>query len=120
MVGGWIATAGDLVRFATHLEAVLKPATIAMMTTPSSVSQRRHFVTGWSQFAKGWLISDGGDWWYNGRITGTSAILVRTKSCLSWAALANSRKNAPHQFDVVQALDKMMMDMVHAVKAWRA
>jgi CubicO group peptidase (beta-lactamase class C family) len=118
-VGGWIATAGDLVRFATHLETVLKPATIATMTTPSSASQRRHFVTGWSQFAKGWLISDGGSWWYNGTITGTSAILVRTKSCLSWAALANSRKNAPHQFQVVQALDKMMWDMVRAVKAWR-
>jgi CubicO group peptidase (beta-lactamase class C family) len=118
-VGGWIATAGDLVRFATHLEAVLKPATIATMTTPSSVSQRRHFVTGWSQFAKGWLISDGGNWWYNGTVTGTSAILVRTKSCLSWAALANSRKNAPHEFEVVQALDKMMRDMVGAVMAWR-
>ena len=99
-VGGWIATAGDLVRFATHIETVLKPATIVTMTTPSSTSQRRHFATGWSQFAKGWPISDGGNWWYNGTITGTSAILVRSKSCLSWAALANSRKNAPHQFDV--------------------
>ena len=32
-VGGWIATAGDLVRFATHIETVLKPATIVTMTT---------------------------------------------------------------------------------------
>jgi CubicO group peptidase (beta-lactamase class C family) len=119
-VGGWIATAGDLVRFAAHVETILKPATLATMTTPSSVSQRRHFVTGWSQFAKGWLISDGGNWWYNGTITGTSAILVRTKSCFSWAALANSRKNAPHQFAVVQALDKMMWEMVRAVKEWKA
>ena len=43
------------------------------MTTPSSVTQRRHFVTGWSQFAKGWLITDAGNWWYNGTITGKVA-----------------------------------------------
>jgi hypothetical protein len=39
---------------------------------------------------------------------------------LSWAALANSRKNAPHEFQVVQALDKMMWDVVGAVKEWKA
>lgn len=108
--GGWIATAGDLVRFATHIESLLKPETIATMTTPSSVN--RHY-------AKGWEISNGGNWWHNGTITGTSAILVRTKSCFSWAALANARKNAPNQFKVVQALDRMVWDMVREVKGWK-
>jgi hypothetical protein len=108
--GGWIATAGDLVRFAAHLEKILKPATIATMTTPSSVN--RHY-------AKGWEISNGGSWWHNGTTTGTSAILVRTKSCFSWAALANSSHNGPYQFKVVAALDRMMWDMVREVKGWK-
>ena len=108
--GGWIGTAGDLVRFATHLETILKPATIVTMTTPWRANSR---------YARGWLISHDGNWWHNGTVTGTSGILVRTRSCFSWAALANSRKNAPHQFQVVQALDRMMWDMVRAVKGWK-
>jgi CubicO group peptidase (beta-lactamase class C family) len=108
--GGWIATAGDLVRFATHIDSILKPDTIATMTTPSSVNPH---------YAKGWEISNGGNWRHNGTITGTSAIMVRTKSCFAWAALANSRHNAPNQFKVVAALDRMVWDMVREVKGWK-
>jgi CubicO group peptidase (beta-lactamase class C family) len=109
--GGWIAAAGDLVRFATHLETVLKPATIATMTTPSSANRF---------YAKGWSISGGGHWWHNGALAGASTILVRTKTGFSWAALANSRKGPPHQNDVVQALDKTVWNMVRAVEGWKA
>jgi CubicO group peptidase (beta-lactamase class C family) len=108
--GGWIGTAGELVHFASHLETILRPDTIKTMMTPSLANPH---------VAKGWDISRAGHAWYNGTITGTSGILVRTTSCFSWAALANSRHNAPHQFEVVAALDKMVWHMAGAVKAWK-
>ena len=59
--GGWIASALDLVRFATHVDglahtpSILRPATIRTMTTPSTVHPR---------YAHGWGVIEG-NWWHD-------------------------------------------------------
>jgi CubicO group peptidase (beta-lactamase class C family) len=111
--GGWIASASDLVRFAMHVDGrsdtpnILQPAAIKTMTTPSAVNPR---------YAKGWIIS-GHNWWHNGGLPGTSAVMVRTQSGFCWAALANSRRGNP---DSVAALDRTVWQMVRAVKSFAA
>ncbi len=111
--GGWIANASDLVRLATHVDGfantpdILQPATIETMTTPSPVN--RNYAKGWS--------TNGRNWWHTGSLPGTSAIMVRTASGLCWAGLANSRRKDPES---VAGLDRLMWQMVRAVKSWSA
>ena len=110
--GGWIATPGDLVRFASHVDGfaasrnILKAETIRQMTTPSSVKQN---------YARGWNVNSAGHWWHAGDLGGTSAILVRTASHFCWAALANTRCRSSSD-----ALDDMVWEMARKVSAWRA
>src|SRR5262249_15204864 len=53
--GGWMASAPDLVRFATRVDGlsqvpiILEPATVALMTTPSPVHPR--YARGWGNVA---------------------------------------------------------------------
>src|SRR5438552_10096993 len=59
--GGWIATASNLVRFASHVDGmsaardILKPATIQEMTAPSAANH---------EYAKGWSVNDSHNWWH--------------------------------------------------------
>ena len=109
--GGWIATASDLVRFATHVDglaperSILQPETIRTMTTASNAN---------SGYAKGWAVNPR-NWWHNGSLPGTTSIMVRTGSGFCWAALANAR-----HLDSGGALDKLIWTMVGQVKAWKA
>ncbi len=113
--GGWLATAGDLVRFLNHVDGfkstpnILKSETIKAMTTPSPVH---------SGYARGWAVNNTPNWWHNGSLPGTATILVRTASGFCWAALANGRSVG--QPDIGLALDNMVWDMVHEVRAWHA
>jgi CubicO group peptidase (beta-lactamase class C family) len=109
---GWLASPGDLVRFMINLEGtartpgILKPETVAAMTTPSAVNP---------SFARGWNIA-GSNRGHVGILPGTSAIMVRMGSGLCFAALANSYDR---QHDSVHGLDKAVHEMVGTVKAWR-
>jgi len=110
---GWIATASDLVRFIVHVDArseparLLRPETIRLMTEPSAANAR---------YAKGWMIN-GNNYFHNGGLPGTSAIMVRTQIGLCWAALANARHVRP---DSVGGIDRMAWNMVRSVKSWAA
>ena len=109
---GWLASPADLVRLTINLEgtarspAILKPETVAAMTTPLAVNP--HYARGWNIAApsRGHL----------GILPGTSAIMVRMGSGLCFAALANSHDC---QHDSVHGLDKAVHEMVGSVKAWR-
>jgi CubicO group peptidase (beta-lactamase class C family) len=117
---GWIASPSDLVRFAMHVDGrfgvtgILRPETVRIMLTPSNVRQR---------YAKGWA-TNGRNWWHNGSLTSTSAIMVRTESGLCWAALANTRRRESdkatdrYKVDSVADIAKMSWQMVRAVKSW--
>jgi CubicO group peptidase (beta-lactamase class C family) len=119
--GGWIASSTDLVIFLNHvagapgIPALLKPATIQTMTTPSPA-----YPEGPAKYARGWMVRDNGvgNWWHNGSLPGTTTIMVRTPNGLCWAALTNTRTQPSNQIDA--ALDKMMWDMVGCVPNWGA
>lgn len=112
--GGWLATAADLARFATHVDGfseerdILKPASIREMTTATSAN---------AGYAKGWAVNRALNWWHVGSLPGTTSIMVRTASGFCWAALANSREASG---DTGGALDRMMWDLVRQVKSWKA
>jgi CubicO group peptidase (beta-lactamase class C family) len=108
--GGWIATPGDLVQFAMHVDGfkttpnILRADTLKTMTTATAANPN---------YACGWCVNSIPNWWHEGSLPGTLSIMVRTASGLCWAALTNTRVDG---FD----LDKMMWQMVKAVPAWKA
>lgn len=110
--GGWIATASDLVRFAMHVDGfpnppdILRAETIKTMITPPAV---------YEHYACGWIVNKIPNWWHNGSLPGTTAIMVRTARGLCWAALANIRTEG-----IGLAMDQMMWKIAKAVPAWRA
>jgi len=101
--GGWIATAGDLVRFASQLPKLLKAESIRTMTT--------HGVS--ESYARGWNVNKVPNWWHGGSLPGTSTIMVHTAKGLCWAGLLNGRKEG-----IGLALDKLIWQMGREVKAW--
>jgi CubicO group peptidase (beta-lactamase class C family) len=105
--GGWLATATDLFRFASHLD-ILQPNSIAAMTTGTTANP---------QYASGWAVNKVPNWWHTGSLPGTTTILVRTASGFRWAALLNARES---NGDTGGELDRMMWQMVRAVKSWKA
>ncbi len=112
--GGWLATASDVVRFATHVDGmsaardILKPNTIREMTTATAANP---------QYAKGWSVNSLNNWWHLGSLPGTTSIVVRTGGGLCWAALLNTREA---KVDTGGALDSMMWDVVKQVRSWGA
>jgi hypothetical protein len=112
--GGWLATASDVVRLATHVDGmspardILRPNTIREMTTATAANP---------QYAKGWAVNSLNNWWHVGSLPGTTSIVVRTASGLCWAALLNTRET---NADTGGALDSMMWDMVKQVRSWGA
>jgi CubicO group peptidase (beta-lactamase class C family) len=119
--GGWLASAADLVRFANNIGGVgnrpglLSQDSIASMTTPSPANPSSAEV----KYARGWNVRNNGrgNWWHNGSLPGTTAILVRTATGYCWAALTNTRRQPSD--DINLALDQMLWDMARQVRAWK-
>lgn len=110
--GGWMATASALVRFAGALDGarpLLKPETVATMTTPGAASN--------GSYALGWRTNKAGNVWHAGALPGTATILVRTRSGLRWAALINTRNR---EDETARDLDRLMWTMARKVPHWRA
>ncbi|MFP5345561.1 MAG: serine hydrolase [Actinomycetes bacterium] len=107
--GGWIATASDLVRFALAVDGrpsppdVLTAASQATMDTPSAANAR---------YAHGWSVTDANRW-HNGSLPGTTSILVRTGTAMTWAGLLNTRDAT-----LGNDLDAMMWEAVGKVSRW--
>lgn len=101
--GGWISTAGDLVRFASQLPLLLKPDSIRAMTT--------HGVS--EGYARGWNVNKVPNWWHNGSLPGTTTIMVHTAKGFCWAGLLNGRSEG-----LGLALDNLMWHMGGALKEW--
>ena len=119
--GGWLASANDLVRFANNIggtgsrPGLLSHESIASMTSPGPANLSSSDV----KYARGWNVRNEGrgNWWHNGSLPGTTAILVRTATGFCWAALANTRRQPAD--DINRALDQMMWDMLRQVRAWK-
>ena len=119
--GGWIASAADLMRFVTAVDAlptrpdVLQRASIDLMTAkPTSPL----WDGSAAHYGLGWLVRPAeGNWWHGGALPGTASILVRTGSGLAWAALFNARAMRPGSTFEAE-IDGAMWQAVRGVTAW--
>ncbi len=65
--GSWLATPKHIVRFAMHVYGfsvdsnILKPETVALMTTGTTANPH---------YAKGWEVNQRGTWWHIGDLPG--------------------------------------------------
>ena len=118
--GGWIASAVDLARFITSVDGlptrpdVLRPESIEVMTArPAGVWQGSAF-----HYAAGWLVRPAqGNWWHDGSLPGTSALIVRTGTGLAWAVLFNARSMVPGS-TFEQEVDPAVWQAVGQVTTW--
>ena len=116
--GGWIASPIDLVRFVTALDAskssqMLKVDSVNLMVSAPDPrlepDPQVHYGMGWSVRP----VGDGANWWHNGSMDGTHALLVRTRHGMVWAALFNSRPEEWRQF--LAEVDWLMWDGIAEV-----
>ena len=120
--GGWIASAIDLARFITAVDGMatrpdlLRAASIELMTArPSTVWDGSAF-----HYAAGWLVRpQQGNWWHNGSLPGTSALIVRAGNGLAWAVLFNGRFMIPGS-TFEQEVDPAVWQAVSQVTTWPA
>ena len=113
---GWIANSTQLVQFLNHvggapnIPALLKPETIATMTTPAPA-----YPAGDARYARGWMVSGNGlgSWWHTGSLPGSTALMVRNPDGSCFAAICNSRTQ-PHQ-EMDTALYDMMWNLTQNV-----
>jgi CubicO group peptidase (beta-lactamase class C family) len=101
--GGWISTAGDLVRFAGGLEKLINADSMRTMTT-AGVS---------ASYARGWNVNKVPNWWHTGSLPGTATIMVRTAKGICWAGLMNTRSEG-----LGGRLDELMWKLARAVRGW--
>ena len=118
--GGWIATAPDLVRFASAFDRpekcrILKADSIkTMFACPDGLAG--HTKDGKAKavfYGCGWQVRTVGggklNTWHMGSLDGTETLLVRRADGLCWAVLFNTRKGLVGKIDplVHQAADKV-------------
>ncbi len=91
--GGWLASATDLVKFASAFDdpakcPILKAESVAAMFSPPPIKH------GETYYALGWQVRPVGERktaWHTGSLPGTSTILIRRFDGLNVAVLFNSR-----------------------------
>ncbi len=116
--GGWIASAIDLVRFATSVDGTKPPSPLKPETVDLMVSAPHYGMEDW-HYGMGWLVRPVGDdanWWHDGSLAGTSSILVRTHHGMAWAVLFNSRPRNWLEFTF--EFDDLMWQGVSEVAHW--
>jgi len=104
--GGWIATASDLVRFASLFDEdqgeaggrLFRSDTLKLMfePPPGPAGHRSDGSAAEVYYGCGWMVrrvgrGRGMNQWHNGSLPGTYSLLVRRWDGLSWAVLFNQR-----------------------------
>ena len=118
---GWIASAIDLVRFATSVDGSRPPSVLKSTTVQGMVSRPAPPLWEGSAYyyGMGWLVrpvSDDANWWHNGSLPGTSSLLVRTHHGFAYAVLFNSRPRESASFR--RDVDKLTWEGVREVSRW--
>jgi len=117
--GGWLASAVDLVRFASAFDdpatcKVLKPDSIReMFERPANTKGETYYALGWNvRPVEGKLTT-----WHTGSLPGTSTILMRRYDGLDVAVLFNSRVS-PTAEHLTQALEGPLHRALDNVRDW--
>ena len=119
--GGWLASAIDLVRFASAFDdpyacKILSPQGIQQIFARPKLEQHAD-VYG----ACGWFVRELGgnrrNAWHSGALAGTSTLLVRRHDGLNWAILFNTRaaKNAEYLSAII---DPLMHKALNSVRRY--
>ncbi len=98
--GGWVGSPIDLMRFLRAVDpktgnaAIISPASVqAMLARPATYTDTQD-----AYYARGWnyrpTSSLDGHWFHQGTLDGTSSIIIRLATGLSFAAIFNFRDNA--------------------------
>ena len=126
--GGWIASAPDLVRFASAFD---QPARCPILSARAieTMWERPLGLAGYdangkpldSFYACGWSVrpvgKTGRNTWHTGGIAGTSSLLVRRFDGLNWAVLFNTDAG-PKGKAPADLIDPLLHDAADAVKSW--
>jgi CubicO group peptidase (beta-lactamase class C family) len=126
--GGWIASAADLVRFASAFDhpkkcKILNEKSIEIMFArpEGEPGKNKSGNPSGPYYACGWEVhpfQDGTrNTWHGGSLPGSSTLLVRRADGLTWAVLFNSR-NMPGKVEPADAIDPLLHDAADAVKKW--
>ncbi|WP_437223721.1 serine hydrolase domain-containing protein [Planctomicrobium sp. SH661] len=102
--GGWIASAVDLVKFASAFDRpgqspLLKEQTIADMWSrpPGRAGEDRSGMPRDVYYGMGWQVRENArgsfNQWHNGLIAGSGALLVRRHDNINWSVLFNTQAN---------------------------
>jgi CubicO group peptidase (beta-lactamase class C family) len=122
--GGWVGSPIDLLRFLRAVDpktgsaAIISPASIqAMLARPATYTDNQD-----AYFARGWnyrpTSSVDGHWFQQGTLDGTSSIIIRLATGLSFAAVFNFRDNAlAIQSDIDNILTGAVMEATGAASA---
>lgn len=127
--GGWIASAPDLVRFATSFNTpeqcpILKAPTIAQMfARPAGLAgyeksgnpKSIYYGCGWS--VRPFKSALNANHWHNGALPGTSTILVRRRDGINWAILFNTRYGKEKK-NLSSLIDGQMHEWVNQIRLW--
>jgi N-acyl-D-amino-acid deacylase len=127
--GGWVASAIDLVRFASALDYGKKSPLLSAESIQEMWS-RPAGAAGFdakdkpkeSYYGCGWNVRPSGgagkaNTWHSGLIPGTSTLLVRRFDGLNWAVLFNTEANADGK-TLSGLIDGPMHTAAGAVKKW--
>ena len=118
--GGWIASATDLVRFASAFDEpekspLLKAESVKAMFAPPPIKY------GETYYALGWTVRPLGDKkfnvWHTGSLPGTSTILIRRHDGLNIAVLFNSRVSPTAQH-LTRELEGPLHAALDEVRDW--
>jgi CubicO group peptidase (beta-lactamase class C family) len=128
--GGWLASASDLVRFASAFNdprrcKILSAKSIALMIArpPGAAGTDAKGKPRDAYYACGWMVRPIGDKgfcniWHSGLLDGTSTLLVNRHDGLTWAVLFNSSRKKTGKKEPAAAIDSLMHEAADAVKIW--
>ncbi len=127
--GGWIASASDLVRFASAFVdprrckiLSAKSITIMLARPPGEAGFNKKGKPRAAYYGCGWDVRPIGNtgrcnFWHGGLLDGTSTLLVNRNDGLTWAVLFNSSK-ATNKETPAGAIDSLMHAAADAVSIW--
>jgi CubicO group peptidase (beta-lactamase class C family) len=121
--GGWVATALDLVRFASAFDVKTNSPLLGATSIDQMWSRPQDNSTNASFYAAGWAVrelnSAGSiNTWHNGSLDGSTTLMVHRWDRLNWALLLNSRETAPGKHDYLQEIDPALHVAAKKIVNW--